>query len=868
MAGNITSSPPALLTGAALAVLIAVLFLIIAIVTALSVIKWWRIHRNRARTQTRGRSDRQSPGREGFANGDGDMLRVLHIAPAHELKILHNPSVLSLAPDALKPLERFSDAGVRTVVRRSTDDSLSPPVTTKSEPSLFTVDAMRLQSFIEADGTPRSKRPRAFAALPSPANDQHFVVIGSAPSLPPESMQAEEDDEAHDHRLTVLLEALRGDHDVQFVCRDASDVRTMTLVLAASGAMDAEGIVESLIRPRLRFVDTLEAMGQVVPSEQPVVLFTFMGKASPMWGRLKEAEVVWYSYADDPKFDMTRVKHVMPYAFKVDLNIQMELGEMEELKGDRFVYGHLTVHSFLAGPAELEDHPLMLVTAIAMIYSEDGDTVRTQNTATANNLMAMYFTYYEATRKVLARFNRNVYRRRLHSGTDGNEFYTDGVPREVVTGKERGLRIGRPRLNILEQFDQGQGQGPSLDPSQGRARGEDGDEEIDRTDLDTRYIHVKEGFALSEEQDGVHRGDDDIAGKPLTINVHEPVVNGFVDFVFRQKVRRVRALYDGPLPVLRGIPVRAWDRIILKNQTHRHLNGRFYVTSIDMESKIITLMDAIVMSFRDGTDKLIEDRTANDDPIRKVDVYMSNLEGLVSDVHGAHHGKSRSRKEERGTGLVLDLQTGIGFRRNRGRGVESSDAVALNDSRLNRRLRSLSTEDVVFFENIDTDGVHASPPGTSPSSSSSDDRHNDMYMRLLLAPTPDPEEEEWTDSKFFCLTDERVQNPAQCESLNGGRGIWDRPCRENTECPFFQVNKRYPNYRGGCDDSGFCEMPLGVQRRGFRSYDAERSRPLCYSCPDPLDRDCCVKQSPHPDYAFPLDEFDRRDAGIDDYAYL
>ena len=65
-------------------------------------------------------------------------------------------------------------------------------------------------------------------------------------------------------------------------------------------------------------------------------------------------------------------------------------------------------------------------------------------------------------------------------------------------------------------------------------------------------------------------------------------------------------------------------------------------------------------------------------------------------------------------------------------------------------------------------------------------------------------------------------------------GAWDRPCERDADCPFYQANPRYPNRRGGCLPSGYCEMPVGVDRVGYRHYDA-RTRPLCHcpAAPDP-----------------------------------
>jgi hypothetical protein len=60
----------------------------------------------------------------------------------------------------------------------------------------------------------------------------------------------------------------------------------------------------------------------------------------------------------------------------------------------------------------------------------------------------------------------------------------------------------------------------------------------------------------------------------------------------------------------------------------------------------------------------------------------------------------------------------------------------------------------------------------------------------------------------------------QCLALGG---VWDTRCVRDAECPFFQANTQTPNYRGACLN-GYCEMPYGVQPRGFRGY---RGQPLC-----------------------------------------
>jgi hypothetical protein len=74
------------------------------------------------------------------------------------------------------------------------------------------------------------------------------------------------------------------------------------------------------------------------------------------------------------------------------------------------------------------------------------------------------------------------------------------------------------------------------------------------------------------------------------------------------------------------------------------------------------------------------------------------------------------------------------------------------------------------------------------------------------------------------------------------RGVWDKTCRTNKECPFFKSNKNYTNTFGGCNE-GTCEMPIGIRRLGNRYYDVDSLKDVeCYNGD-------CNKQS-KPDYRF------------------
>jgi hypothetical protein len=123
-------------------------------------------------------------------------------------------------------------------------------------------------------------------------------------------------------------------------------------------------------------------------------------------------------------------------------------------------------------------------------------------------------------------------------------------------------------------------------------------------------------------------------------------------------------------------------------------------------------------------------------------------------------------------------------------------------------------------------------------------------------------------SQERCIGDEAETIRAACESELDYLGrpktrvsVWDRPCRTDDECSFFQKNVLYPNRRGGCE-AGYCEFPIGVRRLSYRRHDTASS-PWCHGCgalggAGP----CCSVQGNRPDYAFELDEVERVDAGL------
>ena len=122
------------------------------------------------------------------------------------------------------------------------------------------------------------------------------------------------------------------------------------------------------------------------------------------------------------------------------------------------------------------------------------------------------------------------------------------------------------------------------------------------------------------------------------------------------------------------------------------------------------------------------------------------------------------------------------------------------------------------------------------------------------------------EDQAFCfgttLDEVSSQDPERCKSAGG---IYDRPVRSDAECPFYKTNKNYTNSRGGAQ-GGFCELPLGMNLKGFRRIDLNPSnKPLCYNCINGFYGfktigNCCEDQQrdrsayptlASPDYAFP-----------------
>ena len=141
---------------------------------------------------------------------------------------------------------------------------------------------------------------------------------------------------------------------------------------------------------------------------------------------------------------------------------------------------------------------------------------------------------------------------------------------------------------------------------------------------------------------------------------------------------------------------------------------------------------------------------------------------------------------------------------------------------------------VFYSEEEEVDGVPITPGMTVVLKNQPNDFENDRYVaesaRLWKG------NKKRSDAAEICI-DKPEASRQECP------GVWDAPCQADTDCPYFQKNRVYHNYFGGCVD-GRCQMPLGVKTVGYRGASGQ---PMCYGDPS------CKNG----DYAFPLDTFER-----------
>lgn len=143
---------------------------------------------------------------------------------------------------------------------------------------------------------------------------------------------------------------------------------------------------------------------------------------------------------------------------------------------------------------------------------------------------------------------------------------------------------------------------------------------------------------------------------------------------------------------------------------------------------------------------------------------------------------------------------------------------------------------------------------------------NKLYLKIIENDKENPT----YDLRYECYNNIQIKSRGLCESKYDVMGnpkkkleYWDRRCENNNDCPFYQSNKNYKNYNGGCID-GYCQMPLGIKPVSYRKYD-KSSKAFCHNCHNSQDPFCCEDQKDRikysnlksPDYAFQIDMYDR-----------
>lgn len=254
---------------------------------------------------------------------------------------------------------------------------------------------------------------------------------------------------------------------------------------------------------------------------------------------------------------------------------------------------------------------------------------------------------------------------------------------------------------------------------------------------------------------------------------------------------------------LRGIPVHMRDRIRLGGQTREVENGSYFVKGIDVVKGRLVLQDHPILEFQEG-----------------------------ADVAGAKEG-----------GRVVEIV----FKDVRHRDVLVADRTFVE------------VGDLVYVR-----GVGENVSGSSGKVVERTEKTGVTRVRLTFDKDDEnardiEDDERFGGGGFFhCFEDTSVPVKEMCDEL----GLtWDRPCKNDEECPYFQANKNYPNYRGGCI-AGHCEMPLGIRKRGYRVPEYAPA-PICHGCEDPFAGNCCAIQRRSsnfggPDYAFELDFHERQ----------
>ena len=129
------------------------------------------------------------------------------------------------------------------------------------------------------------------------------------------------------------------------------------------------------------------------------------------------------------------------------------------------------------------------------------------------------------------------------------------------------------------------------------------------------------------------------------------------------------------------------------------------------------------------------------------------------------------------------------------------------------------------------------------------------------------------EAKCFSRSDGKelrdIKTKEECAAV---QGMYDSPVTKDEECPYYQSNTNYANYRGGVKRDGRCELPMGMKLVGYRYASVDSvNKPLCYNCKDGELGTCCNEQKDKrkypnlssPDYRFEDDEVNRKKAQLE-----
>lgn len=704
-----------------------------------------------------------------WASGSEPTLSVMRISPTERLEI-SVPSFVYPASDAFSVLSVFRDAGIR--VRHQQEETGTDPRAT-----MAVSDSLRFH---------RHRLPHEKMVSVLRDSLSHVCLFGNLATVDaavssggPSSTRQRRDKEQEEQEEPVFVSALSYSiaefvkapppPGLTILCRDQDDIFALNTVLFSCGVNDVETRVNEF---DIRFVSCpTECLHMFRTIEGPCLIAMTLTEHHPLWDSLEDTELVWFGYEE---IDVKKLKIVAPFAVTTSLDVPSRLSK--SIIGRRRVYSLISFHVVVFGGKLAETNRLSHTVSTSLIR---GDLDKVFDVTAMNNYLSIYFPFTPDSLRVMSLINDELYRKRYAN------------PSQTLLG------VGRPQFNVLEQFTNGRESG--------------------------QVLQAPPSPPLTIKIDDNIRCYENVSRRGNLKRIWVKTYDGFKS----DSSQLLRYTGHGAY-TLRGIPVKIWDRVILKNQMRRSENGTYF----------------FVYAFPEGQGIILQDKLA----------LFVNLEKDVL--------KSSTK-------ITTSLMT-----RPKLASTEIGDRVYVLFSRLSKNKQKESNSFKGYVGAVI--------------------RKDDKSVDITL----DKSESEFEDGKthplYYCVTDASIAVKEQCDEAGE---VWDRPCMSDTECPYFQANRNYPNYRGGCV-AGHCEMPLGVEKAGFRRpVSGSQKNAVCHNCVHYFrgSGGCCEEQeqklnrkqegsgftsppstlssSSHPtdavfpsqyrnlitpDYAFELDEFERK----------